>query len=168
MSNYKPTQLMLDWHAALLEEGRKQTTGTLGKMEKDGTVSNCCLGVLSEVAGNVGKQWSTGDPDFPLSSTLKYDGPTANGDVAMPSTHLVAEVLGLNDSFTFPGDVQVGVDVYDTKVNAADLNDDWGWSFEEIAAQLKTVYIDGTGNPMEYTIEELDRNERSDDDDCGY
>src|SRR6187551_2927412 len=127
MSDYKPTQLMLDWHAALLEEGRKQTTGTLGKMEKDGTVSNCCLGVLSEVAGNVGKQWSTGDPDFPLSSTLKYDGPSANGDVSMPSTHLIPAVLGLNDRSTSPRHVPAAVDVYDTKLNAADLTDASGW-----------------------------------------
>lgn len=161
MTDYKPTQLMLDWHDALLNPDLTQTKGVLGRKDHEtGKVSNCCLGVLAEVDGNVGTPLILGDgsPD----TRLVYNGPTAEGDVAMPSAVLTAKVLGLSDPdfIRQSTDIPLGVDVHGDRVMAADLNDDWDFTFAEIAEQIRKVYIEGNGNFRENQILDLVRHKR--------
>lgn len=159
-STYKPTQLMLDWHDALLEPGRKQTTGRLGRITTDGTVSNCCLGVLAEVAGNGSTEYL--DADGLKTGNLVYNGPSAENDHVMPSRFLVRTALGKateNGDLTVSEDINVGLDSDGMTITAADLNDDFDFTFAEIAEQVKTVYIDGTGNHRDYQIPNLRRHE---------
>jgi hypothetical protein len=159
-STYKPTQLMLDWHAALLEPGRKQATGRLGKIDETGQVSNCCLGVLSEVAGNVGTEYLDGG-GFRTGS-LEYNGPSAKNDNVMPSEVLVNLTLGkqsVGDSLDRSCDINLGTDSSGMTITGADLNDDFGFTFAEIAEQIRIVYIEGTGNHHDYEIHDLHRHQ---------
>jgi hypothetical protein len=145
MSNdmdYKPTALMIAWEKALREEGRQQTTSYLGVRQVDGTVANCCLGVLMEVHGFEAvdrKEWA-GD------NVLKY------GDaVSLPPTNVMSDLLGYD---FLDNDLPLGVRAdLGSPVSAASLNDGHNWTFIEIADQVRKVYIEGSGDPTDYKIE---------------
>lgn len=154
MTDYQPTPLMIAWESALRDPNRLQTKNTLGRKNSDGTVSNCCLGVVEEVAGNVGVEFQ----HYSGQQYLRYEGPTATGESDLPSRQLIQELMGEGDpSFTgFPGGRNVCLGFAgSTAIFASEANDDYGWSFERIADQLRTVYIEGSGDPKEYQIPDI-------------
>jgi len=154
-NQYKPTQLMVDWVAKLREPDLEQTEGALCKMDADGNKSYCCLGVLEEVAGNEARPQV--DPmragDGVEYENLAFYGETAKGETGLPSSRLVTAVLGDAHEGSQSDNVALGVDVDGCAFHASEANDDYGWSFERIADQLETVYINGTGNPNDYAID---------------
>jgi len=163
MTGYKPTQLVLDWEKALRNPELEQTTGALCKVA-DGQRSYCCLGVLQEVAGNVAR------PD-PMGNTnnWKYYGETAWGESGLPALALTRRVTGEEgdpDEDMFEGNVLLGVDSYGIPMEAAELNDDYYWTFEMIADQVRKIYIEGTGNHRDYTITSDELYYLEDEDDC--
>lgn len=161
MTEYKPTQLMLDWEKALRNPEMKQVEGALCQIDSDGNKSYCCLGVLAEIAGNTPKpiDWST---------HMAFYGPTAWGETGLPDHRLIDMVLGTgkNEELDFPyeGNITLGRDEFGAEINAAELNDDYYWTFTEIADQVRMVYIEGTGDPKDYIIEsdrlDIHRSER--------
>lgn len=158
-TEYKPTQLMIDWIAELRNPNRVQADGALCTMDTDGSKSYCCLGVLEEVAGNVAKEIP--NTDFVGSINLAFYGPTAKGETGLPSAVLISEVLG-DDKCT--DNITLGYDTDGSTVVASEANDDFNWSFGRIADQLEKVYVLGTGDPQDYTIEDLERPSPSDSD----
>src|SRR6187397_3127740 len=147
-NQYKPTKLMIYWIAKLREPDLEQTDGALCRMDVDGNKSYCCLGVLEEVAGNearpqVDVMRAGNGVEF---ENLAFYGPTAQGETGLPSSRLVAEVLGVADEGFQSDNVALGVDVDGFAFHASEANDDYRWSFERIADQLEKVYINGTGN----------------------
>jgi len=153
-NQYKPTQLMVDWVAKLRDPDLAQAEGALCKVDADGNKSYCCLGVLEEVAGNEASPqvdvMRAGDGV--KFENLAFYGLTAKGETGLPSTRLIAEVLGVDPVGFMVDNVALGVDVDGCAFNASEANDDYGWSFEQIADQLEAVYINGTGNPNDYAI----------------
>lgn len=149
MSNYKPTQLMIDWIAALREPGRKQARGVLGRINLDGEVSNCCLGVLVEVCGH------TGTLMYPDSSDrLIYSGPDGSGMVSLPSPRIIQKLFDDSSGACggYDDDVALG-NVEGHIISASRLNDSYGWTFEQIADQAEKVYVNGTGDPNDYHLD---------------
>lgn len=143
--HYVPTQLMLDWEAELRNPDRRQAKGVLCKQDDNGQRSHCCLGVLEEVAGNVA-EGETVLADG--TKTLAFYGPTADGEVALPNSRLILELLGKGGSVS----LMMGVNSEGNRVYASDLNDEYDWTFEEIADQVRKVYIEGSGDAFEYPI----------------
>lgn len=161
MTDYKPTQLMIDWIKELRNPERVQAEGALCTMDRDGNKSYCCLGVVEEVAGNTTPEV---DPkEYPEGVNLGFHGPTAKGETGLPSAALIDAIMGVQNSCR--DNVTLCVDVDGSRIEASEANDDFGWSFEQIADQLEKVYVLGTGNPEDYTIENLDR-PIGDDSDC--
>jgi hypothetical protein len=166
-TDYKPTQLMVDWEKALRTPGLEQTTGALCKENNDGTRSYCCLGVLEIVAGNTPKRQD--DPGGYLGEAarnLEFHGPTAHGETGLPGAELMDQLMGrVTTTGEYPPDnLYLGVDTWGSSIEAAALNDEHGWSFEQIADQIRAVYIDGDGD---YTKHEIDLGTGCDDS-CDY
>lgn len=146
---YKPTQLMIDWEKALRNPELKQTQGALCKADDEGNKSYCCLGVLEEVAGNVAKPPASREFLGESANNWGFFGPTAYGEVGMPSGELVDLLFGRVtpvDRYDTEANVPLGVDWAGDSLGAADLNDDHGWTFEQIADEIRKVYIDGDGD----------------------
>lgn len=155
MTDYKPTELMVDWEKALRTPGLEQTTGALCKEDANGNRSYCCLGILEIVAGNTPKRQE--DPNCYLgeaTNNLAFYGPTAYGETGLPGAELMDQLMGREAQADTPSvSLYLGVDMWGTGIEAAALNDEYGWSFEQIADQIRAVYIDGDGD---YTRFELD------------
>jgi hypothetical protein len=155
-NQYKPTQLMIDWVAKLREPDLEQTDGALCKTDADGNKSYCCLGVLEEVAGNETRPQAVvmRAGDGVQFENLAFYGLTAQGETGLPNPALIAQVLG-HDPVGFMGDnIALGVDEDAGLFHASEANDDYHWTFDQIAYQLEKVYINGTGDPSDYTIED--------------
>jgi len=155
-NQYKPSQLMVNWVAKLREADLEQTEGALCKVDVDGNKSYCCLGVLEEVAGNEARPQENGfvkaGQDGCRFENVAFYGPTAKGETGLPSTRLIAELLGVDPVGFMVDNVALGVDDDGMPFHASEANDDYHWSFEQIADQLEAVYINGTGNPNDYAI----------------
>lgn len=161
--DYKPTQLMVDWEKALRTPGLKQTVGALCREGNDGTHRYCCLGVLEIVAGNTPKRQDDAQGYLgEAANNLEFHGPTAFGETGLPDQSLVDELLGQDpeDVETKLSGIYLGVDYWGARVEAAALNDEYGWSFEQIAEQIRKVYIDGDGD---FTKHEIDLGTGCDD-----
>lgn len=170
MTDYKPSALMIAWEKALRNPDLKQTNGALCKVDDSGNKSYCCLGVLEEVAGNTPKPQA---PPFAQmgSYNLAFYGPTAWGETGLPDRGLIDLLFDrpVNhdpDTYRSEGNVTLGIDEYGCSVEAAKLNDDYGWTFEQIADQIKLVYIDGTGDYNDYSIEGHKKSDDYQQDDC--
>jgi hypothetical protein len=170
MTDYKPSELMIAWEKALRNPDLKQTNGALCKVDDSGNKSYCCLGVLEEVAGNTAKYQA---PPFAQmgSYNLAFYGPTAWGETGLPDRGLIDLLFNRPvdhdpDVYRSEGNVTLGVDEYGCSVEAAELNDDYGWTFEQIADQIRLVYIDGDGIPENYVIDSAGKSSRYDAQDC--
>lgn len=152
-NKYEPTQLMLDWHEALLNPDLEQTKGKLCRIDNKGNRSFCCLGVLEEVAGNTVEIEEVEGLFEDSFLVARYYGPTAVGDESLPYHILIQNLLGPTRDGHQSNNVYLGVDTYGRYITASEANDEMNWSFKQIADQLKVVYIDGSGNFMDYTIE---------------
>jgi len=154
-NQYKPTQLMVDWVAKLREPDLAQGDGALCRVDADGNKEYCCLGVLEEVAGNEARLQADvmRAGDGVKFENLAFFGPSANGETGLPSSRLVAEVLGVADDRVQQDNVALGVNDDGAVFFASEANDDHHWSFELIADQLEKVYINGTGNHTDYLID---------------
>lgn len=130
------TQLMKDWIVELHNPERKQATGGLGYLHEDGSSSNCCLGVLCEVAGIQGETMLD-EPHFTTSDreTLIY-----RGRESMPPSEVIDQVMG-NEMPGGDESVVLFEDDTDDEVWAESANDDLGLSFREIAARLEDKYL---------------------------
>jgi hypothetical protein len=126
------------WLEALRSGKFKQTTGKL----KSRNGAYCCLGVACEVAGIPSVyqegEYLYGDPDILKALTdPKWDGMFDNAldYVRYDSTSLppiAQEWLGVTDSgprLAKPIEVRPGV----METSLIELNDNYGWSFEQIA-----------------------------------
>jgi hypothetical protein len=148
-NEYKPTQLMIDWEKALRNPELKQTQGALCKVDEDGNKSFCCLGVLEEVAGNVAKAQPQREYLGESANNWEFHGPTAYGEVGMPSGDLIDLLFNRVtpvEEWNTQANVPLGVDYFGDSLGAADLNDDHHWTFEQIADEIRKVYIDGDGD----------------------
>jgi hypothetical protein len=124
------------WTAALRDGTRQQGEGYLRELI-DGIPHYCCLGVACEVFGIESRQTLNG-------STLTEYG--AFGNETMPPSEF-RKILGLSndtvdgeDVFLDAGDVTYCSDDQDPDteldlcdIGLAEINDDWGLSFEQIA-----------------------------------
>jgi len=130
------TQLMKDWIVELYNPERKQTQGLLGRVNKEGVRSNCCLGVLCEVDGIEPETRDWGD-----GTVLLYDGREG-----MPKSSLIAKLFGKDEDLVFSETVTLyedqDVDGYIREITADEANDTYGLSFKEIAAKLEDRYLD--------------------------
>lgn len=115
---------MRKWVAALRSGNYKQGRGDLRKrpINESGFVF-CCLGVLCDISG-------LGEWD---GTCYLVNGDPYEGDLPVP----VAEWLGL---------VPVGSDKYGTDVELEDstainLNDNYGYTFEQIADAIERTYL---------------------------
>lgn len=137
------TELMKNWIVELHNPDRVQTKGYLGREDRNGQRSNCCLGVLCEVNGiepDVRKD-EYDDTEF---STLYYDG--YSGIPGVP----VLEVLFADRE---RGDYVESVALYEEEVDdwngnpinrtiTADVaNDEKDLTFVEIAEKLSERYL---------------------------
>lgn len=159
---YAPTQLMIDWEKKLRTPGLVQTKGALCKEDADGNRSYCCLGVLEVVAGNTPKRQDF-LPGYSADdiNNLEFRGDTAFGETGLPSAMLIDKVLGRevdSDNWGNEGGIPLGVDSCGNYVDAAELNDEHDWTFEEIADQIRLIYIDGDGD---FTKHRITSNRRS-------
>jgi hypothetical protein len=105
------------------------------------------------------------------SYNLAFYGPTAWGETGLPDRGLIDLLFDrpVNhdpDTYRAEGNVVLGVDEYGAAVEAAELNDDYGWTFEQIADQIKLVYIDGTGDYNDYSVEGHKKSDDYEQDDC--
>ncbi len=163
-STYKPSELMIAWEKALRNPDLKQTNGALCKVDDSGNKSYCCLGVLEEVAGNTPRASDT-SLTYIVAGNLAFYGPTAWGETGLPDRGLIDVLFDRPidhdpDVYRSEGNVTLGVGEYGDAVEAAELNDDYGWTFEQIADQIRLVYIEGTGDYNDYPIEGSKQSDR--------
>jgi hypothetical protein len=139
------TELMKSWIVELHNPERKQTTGTLGKIDSEGVKSNCCLGVLCEVNGTNPIEGAHYD-DF--GTELVYDGRTG-----LPNSELILTLLGDQKNDLVDDDISVYLyeeedtdldgEPYMRKITADYANDARGKTFKEIADYLSERYLSG-------------------------
>lgn len=167
---YKPTQLMLDWIAALRSSKFAQAKEQLAEPIGD-EFAYCCLGVLETCTGKSPIQVGSQGVVFEDA-----DGARASA-FAFSST--VEAALGREETrhpdgyLTNHGNIELGVKpgAAGDVITGSGANDEFGWSFTEIADQLEKVYVNGTGNFQDYVIEDYDRRSEIEDDwepcECG-
>lgn len=135
------THFIREWIKALRSGNYKQAKSTLGRHPENGQPSYCCLGVACEVAIGMGM---TRDREL-HGDTVYYDGES------LIPWHGFRRQIGLDD-----WTVNVPIGAFDEDheyedrsfgdardVELASLNDDYGWTFDQIADALEHTYIDG-------------------------
>lgn len=151
--------LIHKWVDALRSGEFSQTKQVLGKVEEDGSVSYCCLGVLCEVALADGMNINR-EVD-PYHHELRFDGVTG-----IPGWE-VAVYAGLQESYDeyvdpwtvplsdatsrFTGEDESGDTVLhifnrgfdDPRIGLADMNDFGNATFAEIADAIEQGYLKG-------------------------
>ena len=117
------TEIAREW-AELLESGAYQQGKTvLAQVTKDGK-KYCCLGVLCELAIKHGVH---------LEVNREQDNITYDDRLGL----LPSSVLEWADIVSTDGDVHLGAGEY-----ASELNDNLGYSFQEIAQIIRQHYVD--------------------------
>lgn len=114
------------WLEALRSGKFRQTTGKL----KSRNGAYCCLGVLCEVA-EVPKRWNGFDYTYGVEDDKDY---YAVSDTALPT--MAMEWLGVKDGaphLATPVIVKDKDGDVHRETNLIELNDTYGWSFEQIA-----------------------------------
>lgn len=117
------------WLEALRSGSYKQTKGKL----KSRNGSYCCLGVLCEVAG-VPKVYDAGEYQYGPLEAVEKDEWSQYSATALPP--VAQEWLGVSTSEPRLAKPVVVVDKYGDEeeiTSLISLNDDYGWSFEQIA-----------------------------------
>lgn len=152
--SYKPTPLMIKWVEELRKPDRVQVKGVLGRKE-NGVVGNCCLGVLTELAGGV-PSFEHGTPE---NHRLVYNGPGIEGASIMPPREVSRAAVGSEDALVGSADIPLGMS-FGQIITAADLNDEYDFTFGEIADEIEKVYVLGDGNYRTNHIDNIERHLR--------
>lgn len=143
---------ILKWVEALESGDYQQTTGRLTEVDKDGNQSHCCLGVATVLCIADGAELSPVEQTSgwdSLPNYVRYAEAWDNVGEAFDLPTAGYEWLGLTD----PREVEVTVDLSEqvnpeyaddfreTRVNVAELNDQYRWSFTQIAQAIRAEYL---------------------------
>ena len=120
---------LLLWVLALESGQYTQARSILAMRNPDGTYSYCCLGVLCEVAVAHGLELEVHE-----GSEKTY-----NASYTLPP-HEVFEWLGLSREIAGLRDILLPRSEFDEEPFAAELNDSYGFTFEQIAAAIRIKF----------------------------
>lgn len=147
---------MLAWIQELESGNRQQCTGRLTKIDGEGNLSHCCLGVATEmyIEAGIGNITFSEDDGIDVSGNrsrcrvYKYDMEGYQYPLLESSwlPRPVREWLGLAAN-----DAQV-TDENGKVWDAAHVNDGEGWDFAAIAAGLRRRYLN---EPAEQEVQQL-------------
>lgn len=133
MTEYTPEQIQENrrkWLEALRSGEFKQTTGVLARQNDDGKYGYCCLGVACEISGVASRDLTRGYDD----RVRKVYGEN-EADLTLPEE--VRAWLGVEtDSPNLASPVVVNDDG-DDETGLTILNDDYGFTFEQIADAIE-------------------------------
>lgn len=128
--------LVRDWVADLRSGEYKQAKGVLCRLNPDGSVyGHCCLGVLQERAIKNGIVSPLIRDSAPNSARTYIDrhGNTYTAMLMLEVTR-AAGVFDVRVSLIDPDDV-------DERHELTELNDTYGWTFEQIADAIEKEYL---------------------------
>lgn len=121
------------WVDALVSGDYKQGVGALGAWGPFGIKKYCCLGVACEVAMLNGLK---------LRRVMRQGGITVYGDEDSVLPQEVQDWYGLESSNpALLGAPEVSWDSYDEAIECSSLNDERGYTFEEIAELIRDQYL---------------------------
>lgn len=142
------TELIRKWVTALRSGKFTQARTKLARINADGTMSYCCLGVLCEIAvadgiiePGVNASCDCKDPDCVVSAARDYL--SYSGTYAMPPDTVFRAVYG-DSTESALGDTDnwvVADPIIGYRIGLADLNDCKEYTFDQIADAIENTWL---------------------------